>query len=148
MAGTHARPGRVRRVLKRQTETSDYVAFVERILAGFGDRIAADPAALVHLRELEETLRDQVNRGIFEANRSAAHYSQNDMASILGISRQGIAKRVRLGEDVHAQTVEARGGGGLVRIGDIRARRAEGLAAAGVDDLTGSPRELRAVASR
>jgi hypothetical protein len=150
MAGTHAAPGPVRRALRatrRRTETSDYVAFLERVIAGYGDRIGEDPAALVHLRELELALANHTNRGIFQANKSAAHYSQNDMAAILGTSRQAIAKRIRAGEDVYALVQQARGGGALIRIGDVRARRAAGLHAAGVADVTGSPRELRAAAS-
>lgn len=141
-AGRH-RAGRAGRVV----ETSDYVAFMTRSMVAWGDRIAADPAALVHLRELEQTLTQQTNRGIWEANRRA-QYSQNHMAAILGISRQGVAKRISLGELAAAAVNAARGGGALVRIGEVRARRARLLAAANVPDLTGSDRErqqLRAV---
>jgi transcriptional regulator with XRE-family HTH domain len=87
-------------------------------------------------------LADQVNRGIFEANRSAAHYSQNEIAAILGISRQAVAKRIRLGEQAYSRTWQARGAGALVRIADVCARGAELLAAADVEDRTGSAREL------
>jgi hypothetical protein len=80
---------------QRITETSDYVAMMTRIITAFGDRIAADPAALAHLRDLQDDLTDQVNRGIFEANKGQYHYSQNEMAAVLGISRQAIAKRIR-----------------------------------------------------
>jgi hypothetical protein len=141
MAGKH-RAGR------RQTETSDYVAFMLRTIISYGDRIAADPAALVHLRELQATLADQVNRGIWEANARAGGYSQNEIAAMLGVSRQAIAKRIGLGEEAAAAVTAARGGGALVRIGAVRARRAELLAAAAVPDRTGSDREraaLRAV---
>lgn len=89
-------------------------------------------------------LADQVNRGIFEANKGQDHYSQNEMAAILGVSRQAIAKRVGLGEAVYARTWEARGAGAVVRVADIRARRAQLLAVAGVADVTGSPRERMA----
>ena len=34
---------------RRITETSDYVAVMTRIITAFGDRIAADPAALARL---------------------------------------------------------------------------------------------------
>lgn len=88
-------------------------------------------------------LADQVNRGIFEANKGQDHYSQNGMADILGISRQAIAKRIRLGETVYARTWEARGAGAVVRVADIRTGRAQLLANAGVRDRTGSIRELR-----
>lgn len=128
----------------RQTETSDYVAFLQRVIIGYGDRIAADPAALAHFRVIEETLRDNVNRGIFQANRSEAHYSRGDMASILGVSEIAIMKRIRNGELVYAAIAAARGAGALVRIGDIRRARANALASAGVADRTGSQRELSA----
>jgi ribosomal protein S20 len=130
---------------RRQTETSDYVAMMTRIIGSFGDRIAQDPAALVHLADLQTALREAVDRGIFEANRSARHYSQNEIAAILGISRQGVAKRIGIGEQVYADAQAAQGAGPLVRIADIRARRAALLAGKGVQDKTGSARELRAV---
>jgi hypothetical protein len=140
--GRHRAGDRPRRV----TETSDYVAFLTRSLIAWGDRIADDPAALVHLRELESTLRDQTNRGIWEANRRG-RYSQRDMAAILGISHQGIGKRASLGELVAAAVTAARGGGALIRLGEVRARRARLLETAGVPDRTGSEKErmLRAV---
>lgn len=138
MAGKH-RAARV-------TETSDYVAMMQRLLIAWGDRVAADPAALVHLRDFEQALTNQTNRGIWEAN-ARGRYSQNEIASILGISRQGVAKRIGLGQAVAAAVTAARGGGVLVSIRDVRARRAELLGGAGVADRTGSDRErqLRAV---
>lgn len=128
----------------RPAETSDYVAFLRRALYGYGRRIGHDAAALVHLRELEETLRDAVNLGIFAANQGRDHYSQPEQARVLGVSRQAIAKRIRLGEAVHVRLEAERTAGAVVRIADVRARRAAGLASAGVEDRTGSPRELRA----
>jgi hypothetical protein len=110
-------------------------------------RIVADPAALAHLRDLQDALADQVNRGIFEANKGRNHYSQNEMAAILGTSRQAIAKRIGLGETACARTWEARGAGAVVRVADVRARRAQLLADAGVTDRTGSAREIRTAAS-
>lgn len=141
MPGKH-RPGRTP---QRVTETSDYVAMMLRIIASYGDRIAEDPAALVHLRELQAAMDDQVNRGIYHANAQDNGYSQNHMARILDVSRQAIAKRIGLGEQVNITMAEARGAGALVRIADVRARRAELLELAGVEDRTGSPRELAAV---
>ena len=138
---------RARRGPQRVTETSDYVAMMMRIITAFGDRVAADPAALVHLRDLQDVLTKQVNRGIFEANKGRNHYSQNEMAAILGTSRQAIAKRIRLGETAYARTWEARGAGAVVCVADIRVRRAKLLADAGVADRTGSARELRTTAS-
>lgn len=143
MAGKH----RASRTRQRVTETSDYVAMLERLIIAWGDRIAADPAALVHLRDLAAALEQQTNRGIWEANRGQSRYSQNYMASMLGVSRQAIQQRIARGELAAAAITERRGGGAMVRIGDIRARRALLLARAGVPDLTGSERErhLRAV---
>lgn len=137
-AGRH-RAGRV-------VETSDYVAFLTRALIAWGDRLAEDPAALVHLRELEATLTQQTNRGMWEANQRRG-YSQNYQAAMLGVTRQAVAKRIGLGELAAAAVNAARGGGVLVRIGEVRARRARLLAAANVPDLTGSERErhLRAM---
>jgi hypothetical protein len=130
---------------KRETETSDYVAMMLRILSTWGDRIALDPAALVHMRELEAGLRDATNRGIFEANRGTGRYSRRDIASILGMSEIGVMKRIRLGETAYAAMQERRGAGALIRIGDIRRTRADLLAAASVEDKTGSERERKAV---
>jgi ribosomal protein S20 len=138
---------RVRRGPQRVTETSDYVAMMTRIITAFGDRVASDPAALAHLRDLQDVLADQVNRGIFEANKGRNHCSQNEMAAILGISRQAIAKRIGLGETVYARTWEARGAGVVVRVADIRTRRAQLLADADVPDRTGSALERRGAAS-
>lgn len=130
---------------KRVTETSDYVAFTKRTVWGFGVRIGQDPAALAHLRDLQQTFIDAVNHGMFTANKGGDHYSQNDMAAILGTSRQAVAKRIKLGEEVHVRLESLRADGALVRIADVRAERARNLAAAGVEDRTGSVRELGAL---
>jgi predicted DNA-binding protein YlxM (UPF0122 family) len=135
--GTHRKP-------RRQTETSDYVAMMERILTGYGRRIAEDPAALVHAKDLQRILAEAVNRGVFEANAGDSAYSMNEIAAMLGVSRQAVQQRVASGRAVYAAEQERLGGGALVRIGDVRARRAELLDAAGVEDSTGSVRELRA----
>ena len=143
MTGRHRAGGGAHKRSARVTETSDFVAMMVRLLIAWGDRVGQDPAALVHLRELESTLAQQTNRGIFTANRRE-RYSQNEMARILGVSRQAVAKRIQLGELVEAAVTEARGGGALVRIGEVRARRARLLADAAVPDRTGSDRELGA----
>lgn len=137
----------------RITETSDFVAFLKRVLTAYGDRIGDDPAALVHLRDIEQTLRDAVNRGVFLATQAADNgqpgYSQAEIGRILGVSQQAMSKRARLGETAHIQLQQLRGAGAVIRIGDVRAQRAEALAAAEVPDRTGSERErgayLRAV---
>jgi len=134
---------RAARRAERQTETSEYVAMLTRVIAGYGGRIGEDPAALVHLRDIEQALRDSVNLGCFQANRGASGYSQYEMAAILGVSQQAIQKRAKAGELIHVARQAATGA--LVRIGDIRRRRAELLAAADVVDRTGTERERQAM---
>jgi hypothetical protein len=116
-----------------------------RLLAAWGDRVADDPAALVHLADLTRQLQEATNRGMFLANARPGGYSQNDMAAILGVSRQAVAKRIGLGQMVYAAAAAARGAGPLVRLADVRRARAAGLASAGVTDVTGTERERRAV---
>lgn len=145
MPGKHAAPRRPQRRTRRDTETSEYAAMMIRVLYGYGQRIGTDPAALAHLRDIETALRDAVNLGVFTANRAGTRpYSINEMAAILGISKQGVHKRVRLGEDIYARLEAAKAGGALVRLADVRAARAAALAGAGVEDRTGSPRERQA----
>jgi hypothetical protein len=131
----------LRKTRKRTTETSDYVAMMTRVLYGYGARIADDPAALAHLRDLEATLKDAVNLGIFLANKGPGHYSINEQASILGVTKQAIHLRVQSGEQVHVRIEAARSAGPLIRLADVRIRRAQRLFAAGVADVTGSDRE-------
>jgi hypothetical protein len=146
MTGRHARPGRLQAARSRRvTETSDYVAMLTRIIYAYGYRVSEDPAALVHLRQIETALRDAVNLGIYGANKLGARpYSINEMGAILGVSKQAVHKRVQAGEDVFTRLEAARSAGALVRLGDVRQSRAAMLAAAGVDDRTGSVRELAA----
>ena len=148
MPGRHrevARQPRAKRQAKRLTETSGYVAFMARIIIGFGERIKEDPVALVHLRDLENGMRDTVNRGIYLANRSGERpYSINEIAAIMGISKQAVHKRVKLGEAVDARLEAAKADGALVRLDDMRQSRAAFLAELGLPDRTGSPREITA----
>lgn len=144
MTGRHRAGGGAHARAARAVETSEYVAFIGRLFYSLADRIAADPAALVHARELQSQLAEQINRGIWAANRGQSHYSQNDMAKILGLTRQAIAHRIQLGEQAEAARMQRLGGGALVRLGDIRRRRAELLESAGLPDITGSDRERRA----
>ena len=122
-------------------ETSEYVAMMMRIIIGYGERIGDDPVALTHLRDLEAVTRDAVNAGIYLANRSGERpYSINEIAAIMGISKQAVHKRVQLGEVVYARLEAARASGAVVRLADMRKTRAAILAAAGIPDRTGSPR--------
>lgn len=139
MPGRHRLPAR----RKRDVETSEYAAMMTRIIFGYGQRIAQDPVALVHLRDLEAAMRDAVNLGIYAANRFGDRpYSINEMAAILGISKQAVHKRVQLGETVWHALEAARANGPVVRLEDMRQARAALLAAAGIPDRTGSPREI------
>ena len=141
MAGRHA----LRRRRKRTTESSDYAAMMMRIIYGYGYRIAEDPAALAHLRDLEAGMRDAVNLGIYAANKLEDRpYSINEIAAIMGISKQAVHKRVQLGERVYIALEAARSNGAVVRLADMRQARAMVLGQAGVTDRTGSPREMEA----
>jgi hypothetical protein len=141
MAGRHRLPDR----RKREYESSEYAAFLVRMIHAYGVRIGEDPAALTYLRDIEAAVRDATNAGIAAANqRPDQPYSLAEIAAIIGVSRQAVHKRVRLGERVLARLAAARGNGAIVRLQDMRRTRAAGLAAAGLDDRTGSQRELTA----
>lgn len=140
MAGRH-----VRKRGNRTTESSEYAAMMMRIIYGYGYRIGEDPAALVHLRDLEAGMRDAVNLGIYAANRLGDRpYSINEIAAMMGTSKQAVHKRVKLGEAVYLALETARSNGAVVRLDAMRQTRAAILAQAGVTDRTGSPRELEA----
>lgn len=114
-----------------------------RMNHAYGTRIGDDPTALAHLRAIEESLRDGVNAGIAYANRRTDQpYSLGDMAKVLGITRPGMYKRVKLGETVITAWAVARSNGGVVRMADVRKARAARLAEAGVADRTSLAREL------
>jgi hypothetical protein len=141
-------PGRHRTAVarrRRATESSEYVAMLMRIIYGYGFRVGQDPAALAHFRDLEAGMRDAVNVGIYAANKLEDRpYSINEIASIMGISKQAVHKRVQEGEQVFLRLEAAKASGAVVRLADMRAARAAVLGQAGVADRTGSPRELTA----
>lgn len=144
MSGRHRLPVRQPRP-KREVETSEYVAMMMRVIIGYGERIGRDPAALAHLRDLETITRDAVNAGIYLANKTGDRpYSINEIADLMGISKQAVHKRVKLGEIVYHRLEAARANGAVVRLADMRQTRAAILAATGIPDRTGSPRELDA----
>ena len=139
MAGKHRLPARRR----REYESSEYAAMLIRMIYAYGSRVGEDPAALTYLRDIETAVRDAANAGIAAANlRPDQPYSLAEMADIVGVSRQAIHKRVRLGQAVLGRLMAARSNGAIVRLEDMRKARAAGLAAAGIPDRTGSPREL------
>jgi HTH domain len=90
MSGLHRRR-------KRATTTGDYAAMLRRMVHAYGKRIGQDPeAGLTHLRELEAELAAAVNVGIFTANKVGG-VSINQLADMLGVSKQAIHKRVEAG---------------------------------------------------
>ena len=138
MRGKH----RARVARKRSTENSDYAAMLIRMIYGYGKRVGDDPAALAHLRDIEAALRDAVNLGIAWANKETDRpYSINEMAAILGVSKQAVHKRVQNGGEVLDRIESAQP---VVRLQDMRDARAAALRAAGVEDRTGSQREIEA----
>lgn len=142
MTGKHAAPAAPRRRPRRATETSDLAGAIMRLHRAYGQRIADDPAALVHEQQLAESLRDATNHGIWLANRNPANrYSLTEIAAVTGRTKQAVSLRVQAGEKVHNRILAAAGGGILTRLGDLRRYRAERLAAAGVPDKSGSDRE-------
>ena len=89
--------------------------------------------------------RDAVNLGIYAANKLGDRpYSINEIAAMMGISKQAVHKRVQLGETVYIALETARSHGAVVRLDAMRQTRAMVLGQAGVPDRTGSPRELEA----
>lgn len=138
--------GRNRQRAKRQTETSDYAAFLLRAIARLGERIADDPAMLAHVPDIQKAVTDNVNRGIWLAkNKSWQPYSLAEMGDIYGCKWQNIQQRAKRGELVHVEQQTIRACGSLVRISDVRAKRAARLTAVNVPDVTGSARERSAL---
>ena len=93
----------IHRKRKRTTTGEQYAAMLRRMLTAYGTRIGQDPASgLTHLRELEQALTDAENLGIYTANRTGGH-SINELADILGVSKQAVHKRVLAGEQIAKQ---------------------------------------------
>jgi hypothetical protein len=94
MSGLH------RKRKRPPTTTEQYAGMLRRMLNAYGKRIGETPIeGLTHLRELEQALTDATNLGIWSANKEAGH-SINELADVLGVSKQAIYKRVLLGEQV------------------------------------------------
>jgi hypothetical protein len=92
MTGVH------RKRKRKPTSTEDYAAMLVRMVRSYGRRIGEDPAAgLVALRDIETEFAAAVNVGLMAANREGGH-SINDLADMLGVSKQAIHKRVQAGE--------------------------------------------------
>ena len=143
MTGRHRAEETPRKRSARVTESSDFVAFLLRIHVAWRGRVAHDPVILAHLRDLAASLENETNRGIFLANKQG-RYSQNEIARIMGLTRQAVAHRIKLGEAIHAAAVAAEGGAPVIRLGLVRADRARLLELAGVADRTGSDKEVAA----
>ncbi|MEV5753739.1 hypothetical protein AB0L00_38465 [Actinoallomurus sp. NPDC052308] len=142
---TNPNPDRERRTPRRTvraTETSEYAAFVLRVLKSLGDRIADDPAMLAHIPAIQQAVTDNINRGIYTAkNKDWQPYSLAEMGRIMGCSYQAIQQRVERGQAAHVKLQVTTTSGAVIRIADVRAQRAAALAAANVNDVTGSARE-------
>ena len=80
-------------------------------------------------------MHDAVNLGVYAANKLGDRpYSINEMAKIMGISKQAVHKRVKLGERVYVALETARANGAVVRLDAVRQARAMVLGQAGVND--------------
>lgn len=145
MAGRHEVARASKKRSRRQVETSGFVAMLIRIIYAYGYRISQDPAALAHLRDIQAALTDAVNLGIYGANKLGDRpYGINELGGIMGVSKQAMHQRSRLGEAVYVRLEEVRSSGALVTLSTIRDQRATALAEAGVSDRTGSVKEIAA----
>jgi hypothetical protein len=63
------------------------------------------------------------------------------MGRITGCSYQAIQQRTKRGKTAHDKLQATLASGAVIRIADVRAQRAATLAAAHIDDVTGSARE-------
>lgn len=122
----------------RSLETSEFIAMLYRQSAALRRRCANDPAGLVQALEFQARLANDINAAIYEANVGNDAYSMNEIAKMLGYSRQAIQQRVARGRE-WVTFIEQQAGS--IRIADIRAARARLLAATGSVDRTGSERE-------
>jgi hypothetical protein len=126
---------RLRPRRRRSTETEEYAAMLLRLIYRYGERIAGDPAAAVHLAELKQALGIVGNIGLFAANTIGEKpWSVNELAALMGISKQSVHEQVRRGEGLFAELAAARQAGALVRIADLRKLRAARLAAPALED--------------
>jgi hypothetical protein len=92
----------IHRKRKRTTTNDGYAAMLARMLRAYGTRIGEEPATgLAHLRELEQAMTDATNLGLYTANRDGGH-SVNQLAAMLGISKQSVHARVKAGERIAA----------------------------------------------
>lgn len=90
----------------RPTSTADYTAMLRRMIIRYGDRIGDDPmAGLEGLRDLEQTMTDSVNVGIYAAHLNGHSYAE--LAGLLNVSKAAIIKRAKLGETALRQRERA-----------------------------------------
>ena len=91
MAGVH------RKRKRKSTTTDDYADMLVRMINAYGRRTREDPATgLPHLHRIEAALTSARDAAIWGANVDG--HSINEMAGILGQSKQAIHKRVQAGE--------------------------------------------------
>ncbi|GAA3077551.1 hypothetical protein [Streptosporangium carneum] len=116
---------------KRVTEPAELAANLARFFNRLEDHAADDPANLVLIDELTETLRQAKLRAIARAASAAKEggdYSINHIAGILGIRKQSLHELMRKGQTL----LEAQ----RTRLGVVvlRDRRRARLAEAGVPE--------------
>lgn len=123
MAGRHAGKALARR--RRKVEDDEYAAMLLRMINCYADRIAADPTAGVHLKEMKDALARAGNVGFYAANRLADRpYGLNELAAIIGISKQSMHEQIRRGEITYQALELARAEGRpIVSVADLRAAR-------------------------
>ena len=92
MTGVH------RKRKRKPTSAGDYAAMMRRMIRNYARRAGEDPMAeLANLRAIEAELHEAVNNGVYVANKTGGH-SVNELAEVLGVSKQAIHKRVQAGE--------------------------------------------------
>lgn len=90
--GKHAAPKR-----KRQTEDDDYAKFLGRAIVAMERRASEDPVALAYFMDLQDELRDAINRAGVRLHAEAG-FSLGDIARFLTfeghkMTRQNAVKR-------------------------------------------------------
>ena len=91
-------PGQHRKRKRKPTSAKDYAAMMRRMIRNYSRRGAENPAAeLVNLRSIEAEVADAIDNALYLANKTGGH-SVNELAEVLGVSKQAVHKRVQAGE--------------------------------------------------
>lgn len=92
MTGVH------RKRKRKPTSADDYAAMMRRMVRNYRRRAGESPAAeLPNLRAIEAEFADAMNGALYLANKTGGH-SINELAEVLGVSKQAVHKRVKAGE--------------------------------------------------